>query len=414
MTGPLLTRPPGSPTETLAEYRAAGGYEGLRKARAMRGEEVIALVTAAELRGRGGAAFPAGRKWDLARKAPGARKHVLANGGEHEPGSKKDRVILALRPHLVLEGAAIAAHATGASETWIYLLKDMADGVAAVRAAIGEAEAAGLLEGLSVRLQIAPPTYVAGEETAAIAAVEGQPAKPRKKPPYPGERGIGGNPTTVNNVETLAHVPGIVRNGADWFRGLGVPGSAGTMLLTLPEALRNPGVVEVGLGRATWREVIDGMGGGARSGRSVRAVLPAMSCSWLPAGKLDTRLDHDSMKAAGSTLGCGGVTILEEGECAVERTLGIARFFMREQCGQCPPCRMETNTIAAVLGKVAAGEPGDYRGQVEKVAAFTRKKGFCSLIEMAAAPVLSALAAFPEDFEAHAKTGRCASPRPPA
>ncbi|MCI0342057.1 MAG: hypothetical protein L0216_13085 [Planctomycetales bacterium] len=407
MTGPLLTRAPGSPPEPLAEYRAAGGYDGLRTARGMAPEEVVALVTAAELRGRGGAAFPTGRKWDLARKAAGPEKHVLANGGEHEPGSRKDRVLLATRPHLVLEGTAIGAHATGATEAWIYLLADMADGVAAVRGAIGEADAAGLLGALRVRVQIAPPTYVAGEETAAIAAVEGQPAKPRKKPPYPGESGIGGKPTTVNNVETLAHVPGIVRNGAEWFRGLGVPGSAGTMLLTLPEGVRKPGVVEVGLGKAAWREVVEDLGGGTRSGRPVRAVLPALSCSWLPAPKLEARLDHDSMKAAGSSLGCGGVTLLEAGECAVERTLEIARFFMREQCGQCPPCRMETNTIAAVLEKTARGEPGDYKGQVEKIAAFTRKKGFCSLIEMAAAPVLSALSLFPEDFEAHARTGRC-------
>jgi len=393
----LLARRPGEPPETLDEYRASGGYAALASARAGSPEDLIQRLTDAELRGRGGAGFLAARKWALARAAEGSPKYVVANGGEHEPGSKKDRTLVTQVPHRVLEGAAICAHATGATVVYLYLISDMEDAIASARRAIEEARAADLLDGLDVHVTLAPTTYVAGEETAALEVIEGKKAWPRKKPPFPGERGLWGRPTTVNNVETLAAVPAIVR---------GDP-AAPTMLCTLDESAARPGIYEVPLG-TTFRALIHDTGGGTRGGRAVKAILPAMSSAFLAAEHLDVPMTHEAVRTAGSNLGCGGVSIVEEGTCIVERVLRIAEFFKAEQCGQCPPCRMETNTIAAVFQKVAAGgETGDYLAQVDKITAFARGKGFCSLIEMAAAPALSALRLFPEDFAHHAATGKC-------
>jgi NADH-quinone oxidoreductase subunit F len=395
----LLTRPRDADTEQLADYAASGGYEALAKARAGSPEDVIGALRDSDLRGRGGAGFPAYRKWEMGRAAEAEHKHVVVNGGEHEPGSRKDRFLVARYPHRVLEGAAICAFATGAKSIVLYLIEDMTDAIESAKRAIEEAASAGHLAGLSVSVALAPTTYVAGEETAALEVIEGRKAWPRKKPPYPGQAGLYGQPTTVQNVETLAWVPGIVRHGAAWFR-------PGAMLCTLDESFAKPGIVEVPLG-TTLRSLVDDFGGGTRGGRPVKAILPALSSAFLPASALDTPMTHEAMRAAGSNLGCGGMSVIEEGTCIVERASQIADFFKASQCGQCPPCRMETATIAAVFQRAVSGEAGEYRAQVEKIAAFTRGKGNCSLIEMAAAPALSALRLFPADFEAHATTGRC-------
>ncbi len=393
----LLTRGEDAATESLQDYLDAGGYQALARVRAEGGDGVVAALQEADLRGRGGAGFPVWRKWEMGRAAAGARKHVVVNGGEHEPGSRKDRFLVERYPHRVLEGAAICAVTTGATSVVLYLIEDMTDAIASANRAIEEA--AAYLEGMSVRVALAPTTYVAGEETAALEVIEGRKAWPRKKPPYPGQAGLFGEPTTVQNVETLVWAAGIVRNGAGWFQ-------PGAMLCTLDESFARPGIYEVPLG-TTLRALVEGFGGGTAGGRAVKAILPALSSAFLPASALDTPMTHEAMRAAGSNLGCGGFSVIEEGACVVERALAIAEFFKASQCGQCPPCRMETATIAAVFQKVASGQPGEYAAQVEKITAFTRGKGNCSLIEMAAAPALSALRLFPEDFEAHARTGRC-------
>ncbi|MHC5020847.1 MAG: NADH-ubiquinone oxidoreductase-F iron-sulfur binding region domain-containing protein [Planctomycetota bacterium] len=404
----LLTRSEADGRETLNEYVALGGYEALRAAlESADPNDLIATVTDSGLTGRGGAGFPTGVKWGLAAKVEADQKYVVANGGEHEPGSRKDRVLTALRPHAILEGMALCGFATGASKGYLYLIEDMAESLASAEAALEEARAGGFLGdavcgssfAFDVEIHRAPTTYVAGEETAALESIEGNEAKPRKKPPYPGEFGLWGKPTTVNNTETLAHVPGILRHGAEWFRGLGVEGSAGTMLFTLPDNVNNPGVYELPYG-ATFRDLIygDGKGGGLKSGKALKAILPAASSSWLGAEALDMAMDRNTLKAAGSGLGCGGLTILEEGDSIVATVDAIAQFFMQEQCGQCSPCRMLTNTYAALIGKVVAGEAVPLEAQMEKVAKFAFGKGACSLIEMAAAPVRSAVALFPEEF----------------
>ena len=395
----LLTRAEDAGTCGLAEHLANGGYQALAKARAGAPEDVIQVLLDSGLRGRGGAGFPVARKWEMGLAQSNETKHVVVNGGEHEPGSRKDRFLVATMPHRVLEGAAICAFATGAKSIVLYLIEDMTDAIEAARRAIDEAVAGGQLAGLDVKIALAPTTYVAGEETAALEVIEGRKPWPRKKPPYPGQAGLYGQPTTVQNVETLAWVPGILTNGAAWF-------SPGAMLCTLDDSFAKPGIVEVPLG-TTLRALVHEYGGGTRGGRPVKAILPALSSAFLPASLLDTPMTHEAMRAAGSNLGCGGFSVVEEGSCIVERASKIADFFKASQCGQCPPCRMETATIAAVFQKAASGEAGEYAAQVEKIAAFTRGKGSCSLIEMAAAPALSALRLFPGDFESHAKTGRC-------
>ncbi len=412
---PVLLTSASGDVEGLEAYRRAGGWQALDKAlRSLAPDQVIAAVGAAGLRGRGGAAFPTARKWKLASEAPGDPKYVVANGGEHEPGSHKDRLLTALHPHRVLEGIALCAFATGASRAYLYLIEDMTEARAAAQRAIEEAARAGLLGdrilgsgfSLEVSVALAPPTYVAGEETAALEVIEGRKAWPRQKPPFPGQAGLFGKPTTVNNVETLACVPAIIREGAAWYRTMGTAECPGTMLCTLDDRVVRPGVYEVPFG-ITLRDLIYGSGGGPKSGRAIRGILPAMSSSFLPASALDTPLTHEALRAAGSSLGCGGISFIEAGECSVERVAAIAEFFKVEQCGQCPPCRMETGTLAMVMQQVRAGTGADYAAQVEKITAFAAGKGYCSLIAMAAAPVQSALRCFPDDFAHHAKHGGC-------
>ncbi|MCR9244761.1 MAG: NADH-quinone oxidoreductase subunit L [bacterium] len=390
--------------ETLAEYQARGGYEGLRRLRDTDDPTgLIDEVETAGLRGRGGAAFPTARKWRLAAAATSAQKHVVANGGEHEPGSDKDRHLVEHHAHAVLEGLLLAGLATGATKGWIYLIEDMTGPRQSAERAVQEAEAAGLLP-FPVEVRCGPTTYVAGEETAALNAIEGQPAKPRKKPPFPGEAGLFGEPTTVNNVETFAHVAWIARHGADAFAAVGTAESKGTLLVTLPTELQNPGVHEVPFG-TTYRELLDEVGGGVRDDREVRAVLPAMSCGFLLAEHFDTPIAYETLADKNTSPGCGGIRLVLTDTDVVALTIEIAEFFMREQCGQCPPCRMETNQFVHILGAVQAGKGPGYDDKLTKLAAFTRKKGQCSLIEMAAAPVLSAVALFAEDFAAAAGPG---------
>ncbi len=401
----LLTRPADAPPETFAEYRDAGGYTALANALHAPREAVIDAIERAHLRGRGGASFPAARKWRIAAAATSPTKFVVGNGGEHEPGSRKDRFLVERYPHRVVEGLLLCGYATGATHGYVYLIEDMAGPIASIERALEDLRAADLLGTrilgssftFDVTLHRGPPTYVAGEETAALNAIEGALAKPRKKPPYPGEAGLHGQPTTVNNVETLAHVPWILRHGADAYRAIGVRSSSGTMLFTLPDSLRNPGVVELPFG-VTWRHLIETVGGGLRDGGTLRAILPALSCAFVSAEHLDTSIDHDTLKELGSSPGCGGVTLITDRDDVLARLHEIARFFMAEQCGQCPPCRMETNQLAHVLAGVRDGKPGDYAGAITKVTAFARGKGMCSLIEMAAAPIVSGLRLFADDF----------------
>ncbi|MCY4581567.1 MAG: SLBB domain-containing protein [Chloroflexi bacterium] len=412
----LLTRDAGAGPEGLEAYRADGGYAALTRARASGAQSVLDAVAAAGLRGRGGAGFPVGRKWALAASAPDTPRYVVANGGEDEPGSAKDQLLLERYPHKVIEGVALAACAVGAEEAVFYVNALFDRAIAQLEEAIAEASAAGLFGGqaggsgpaLRLRVHAGPPEYVAGEDTAALEVIEGRKALPREKPPFPTSAGLHGKPTVVNNVETFACVPAIVRNGPEWFRGIGAPDNPGTMLFTLPANLRRPGVVELPTG-TTLRTLLDEHGGGLASGKRVRAVLPGgPSSGWLGADDLDVPLDREPLAAKGSALGCGVLRVLEEDECVVEALDDIAGFFMRESCGQCPACVMGTQTLAKIVTQVRSGQATQQLvDQIPRLAAYTQGKGLCSLISMPFPSLTSAIRLFPGDIAHHIAHGAC-------
>jgi NADH:ubiquinone oxidoreductase subunit F (NADH-binding) len=402
--------------EGLKEYRARGGYEALAKAIRMPPENVVKVVSDAGLRGRGGAGFPTGKKWQLTREARGEERYLILNGGEDEPGSKKDRVLLENLPHLVIEGTILAAYAIGAAKAYLYINANYGTAIKTITDALREAKTAGywgenILGGalaLDIEIVPAPHNYVAGEDTAALEVIEGRKAWPRQKPPFPVTVGLFGKPTSVNNVETLANVPPIVLNGANWYRNFGTPDSTGTMIFSLDDDVNRPGVYELPFGTPL-RYLIEECGSGMKNGKAIKAIMPAApSSSYLPAEKIDTPLDHSSMRDAGSGLGCGVVRLVPEGNCIVEEVIKISEFFTAESCGQCPACRMETNTLTSLLKKVQAGQGGQpILEQFSKVLAFNKGKGFCNLIAMPGPPIESALKLFPADFQAHLSTGRC-------
>jgi NADH:ubiquinone oxidoreductase subunit F (NADH-binding) len=402
--------------EELSDYRGRGGYEALARAIRMPAEDIVKQVSDAGLRGRGGAGFPTGKKWEFTREAPEQTRYLILNGGEDEPGSKKDRVLMENVPHLVIEGVILSAYAIGAEKAYLYINAQYETAIKSITDALSEAKSEGYwgenILGSSFSLDIeivpAPHNYVAGEDTAVIEVIEGKKAWPRQKPPFPVTVGLFGKPTSVNNVETLANVAPILLHGTDWYRKFGTAESPGTMIFALDEDVNRPGVYELEFGTPL-RYLIEECGGGLKSGKKIKAVMPASpSCAFLPLEKIDTPLDHNSMREAGAGIGCGVIRLVGEGECIVEEVLGIAEFFAAESCGQCPACRMETSTLAMMMKKVQQGQGGKpILEQFGKVLAFNKGKGFCNLINMPGPPIESALKLFPGDFEAHLTTGKC-------
>ena len=402
--------------EGLKEYLARGGYQALTKAVKSTSEEVIKIVSEAGLRGRGGAGFPTGKKWAFTRESSEQPHYLVLNGGEDEPGSKKDRMLMEFLPHLVIEGVILSAYAIGASEAYLYINANYAEATKSITDALTEAKNAGYWGQnvlgskfkLDIKLVPAPHNYVAGEDTAAIEVIEGKKAWPRQKPPFPVTVGLFGKPTAVNNVETLANVAPIILHDADWYRKFGTPDSPGTMIFSLNDDVNRPGIYELPFGTPL-RYLIEECGGGIKGAKKIKAIMPAApSSAFLPLDKIDTPLDHSSMRDAGSGLGCGVVRLIGEGTCIVEEVLKISEFFTVESCGQCPACRMETNTLTALLKKVQQGQGGaPILEQFSKVLAFNKGKGFCNLIAMPGPPIESALKLFPADFEAHLATGKC-------
>jgi NADH-quinone oxidoreductase subunit F len=403
--------------EGLDVYRARGGYQALTKViTGISPEAVIREITEAGLRGRGGAGFPTGKKWSFTRECREQPRYVVLNGGEDEPGSKKDRVLLENLPHLVLEGVILTAYAVGAPRAYVYVNQQYEAALQSMRDALAEAQSAGYWGerilgsefGLEVLIVEAPPNYVAGEDTAVLEVIEGKKPLPRQKPPFPATVGLFGKPTAVNNVETLANVPPIMDKGALWYRRFGTTDSPGTMIFSLGEEVHQPGIYELPFGTPL-RFLVEQCGGGLKSGKKIKAILPGgPSSAFLREGNIDVALDHNSVRSAGSSIGCGVVRLLAEGECLVEETLRIAEFFARESCGQCASCRMETNILATMLKKIQQGQGGTaIVDQFAKVIAFNKGKGFCNLVNMPGPPIESALKLFPEDFASHLSQGRC-------
>ena len=407
MEGILFPRGVVEGPEGLDAYRSREGYQAVRGMAKLSPREIIARVEASGLRGRGGAGFPTGRKLALTLECPETPHYVVMNGGEDEPGSHKDRVLMENVPHLILEGIILAAYAVQAEKAYLYINHGYEAAAGAIQAAMNEAHDAGYwgenIAGSGFSLELvavaAPPNYVAGEDTAALEVIEGKDPLPRQKPPFPVTAGLFGKPSLVNNVETLANIAPIVARGPEWFRSFGTEESSGTMIFSLGDEMEKPGVYELPLGTPL-RHLIEECGGGLKGGRPIKAILPGgPSSGFLLPDSLDVPLDHASLREAGSSIGCGVVKVLAEGDSVVEEVVRIADFFAKESCGQCPACRMETNMLAALLKKVQQGEGSDaLTDQFGKVIAFNKGKGFCSLINMPGPPIESAIRLFPDEF----------------
>ena len=407
MEGILFPRGVAEGPEGLDAYRSRGGYQAVDRLGGLSPQDIIARVDASGLRGRGGAGFPTGKKLALTLESPETPRYVVMNGGEDEPGSNKDRVLMENVPHLLLDGIILSAYAVQAEKAYLYINHGYEAATRSVENAMREAREAGYWgeniagSGYSLELVLvaAPSNYVAGEDTAALEVIEGKDPLPRPKPPFPVTAGLFGKPSLVNNVETFGNIAPIVSKGPEWFRSFGTGESPGTMIFSLGDEMERPGVYELPLGTPL-RHLVEECGGGLKNGKRIKAILPGgPSSGFLLPDHLDIPLDHASLREAGSSIGCGVVKVLTEDDSVVDEVVRIADFFARESCGQCPACRMETNMLAALLKKVQQGQGNDaLTEQFGKVIAFNKGKGFCSLINMPGPPIESAVRLFPDEF----------------
>jgi NADH-quinone oxidoreductase subunit F len=405
-------------TVFLDGYRRSGGYAGLAKAlKELSPAEVREKVKASGLRGRGGAGFPTGMKWSFFPSDQPGEKYLVCNCDEMEPGTYKDRVFLETDPHQLIEGMIIAAYAMQIPVGYIFIRYAYSGALAKLQRAITEAEAAGLLgqdilgSGFSFELHLhgSAGRYICGEETALLNGLEGRRPNPRSKPPFPAVKGLFGKPTTVNNVETLASVPHILSGGAVWFRNLAATEEgAGTKLYGLSGHLEKTVCLELPIG-VSLREVVEEHGGGVWKGRKFKACLPGgASTPFLGVEQLDTPLDFAPLEQAGSRLGTGGVTVFDETTCMVAATLNLSRFFARESCGWCTPCRDGLPYICWLLEKIETGKGtlediANLRGQLHNI----NGRSFCALALGAMGPVEGLLRLFEEELIDHVKKGKC-------
>jgi NADH-quinone oxidoreductase subunit F len=396
---------------SLDAYRAAGGYEGLRRAMELGAEGVIAEVTASRLVGRGGAAFPTGRKWAAVAAQPATPRYVVCNADESEPGTFKDRVLLEEDPFALVEAMTIEGYAVGAARGYLYLRGEYPVARGRMEGAIGQARGAGLLGpdvagsgwAFDIELRVGAGAYIAGEETALFESIEGRRPEPRNKPPFPVEVGLFGQPTAVNNVETLVNVPLILRMGAAAYAAIGTEGSTGPKLFCVSGHVGRPGVYELPFG-ATLREVID-LAGGVPDGRAIQAVLLGGAAgAFVGPDRLDTPLTFEGTRAAGATLGSGVVMVFDETADLVDALRRIAAFFRDESCGQCVPCRVGTVRQEELLARLAAGRPlGSHAEELARFADLAlamRDASICGLGQTASSAIESALRAGLVRFEA--------------
>jgi NADH-quinone oxidoreductase subunit F len=401
----------------IAAYEAAGGYQGLRKALALPPGGVQDSVKKSALRGRGGAGFPTGQKWSFV-PLDGAEQHYLVvNADEKEPATMKDRILMEGDPHQLLEGLIIASYAVQASTAFIFLRREYARSAQALERAIGEASKAGYLGtgilgspfNLEVRLHKSAGRYMCGEETGLLNALEGRRANPRNKPPFPQTCGLWGKPTVVNNVETLCNVPHILREGWEWYRSLSDSPDTGTKIFGASGKLKNPGLWELPMG-VTIREVIFQHAGGLADGVSLRGLLPGGgSTDFLTADHLDVKMEFDSVVKAGSRLGTGTIVVLDDKTCPVSMVLSLEKFFARESCGWCTPCREGLPWVMRTLEALeqGRGEMEDLEVLEEQARLLAPGRTYCAFAPGAVEPLGSALKLFREDFEAHVKQKRC-------
>jgi NADH:ubiquinone oxidoreductase subunit F (NADH-binding)/(2Fe-2S) ferredoxin len=403
--------------EKIGEYIAVDGYQALAKVlHTMTPEEVIQTVKNSGLRGRGGAGFLTGAKWEFTARAEGPKKFVVCNADEGDPGAFMDRSVLEGDPNTVLEAMAIAGYAVGARQGYIYVRAEYPIAVERLKVAIKQAREEGLLgedilgTGFSfdIDLRLGSGAFVCGEETALLASVEGKRGMPRVRPPFPAVKGLWGYPTLINNVETYANICPIILKGADWFNQIGTEKSKGTKVFALAGKINNTGLVEVEMG-TTLREIIYDIGGGLPGGakfKSAQTGGPSGGC--IPAQFLDLPIDYESLKEIGSMMGSGGLIVMDESSCMVD----IARFFLEftqeESCGKCTPCREGTKRMLEILERITKGQgkEGDIE-LLEDLAATIKDASLCGLGQSAPNPVLSTLRYFRNEYEAHIKEKRC-------
>ena len=403
------------PTQ-IEHYIAGGGYAALAKALEMKPEDVVEEVKRSGLRGRGGAGFPAGQKWQYCREAKGRPKYIICNADEGDPGAFMDRSILESDPHSVIEGMIIAGYAVGARHGYIYVRAEYPLAVERVEIALNQAKKLHLTGNhilgsdfnFDITLFQGSGAFVCGEETALIASLEGRAGMPHHRPPYPAVNGLDGKPTIVNNVKTLAFVPQIILKGAGWFKGTGTKNSPGTAVFALAGKIVNTGLVEVPMG-TTLRQIIFEVGSGIPKGKKFKAVQiggPSGGC--LPESALDLPVDFDSLKEAGAIMGSGGMVVLDEDDCMVEIARYFLEFTQRESCGKCTFCRLGTRQMLEVLTDFTQG-----KGKIEdldnlaKLAGEVKAGSLCGLGQTAPNPILTTLRYFRDEYEEHIELGKC-------
>ena len=403
--------------ENLDEYIGENGYEALgRCLTGMKPEDVIAEITAASLRGRGGAGFPTGLKWKFARASEGKEKFVICNADEGDPGAFMDRAILEGDPHSVIEGMAIAGYAVGADKGYVYVRAEYPLAIRRLNNALKQARATGLLGkniletgfDFDLEIRIGAGAFVCGEETALMASVEGHRGMPRPKPPFPAQKGLWGNPTLINNVETLANIRHIILHGSSWFAKMGTEKSKGTKVFALSGNVRNTGLVEVPMG-ITLREVVYEIGGGIPGDKELKAVQtggPSGGC--IPKEFLDTPIDYESLGELGSIMGSGGLIVLDEDSCMVNMAKFFLEFCVEESCGQCAPCRIGLKQMHRILQRITEGkgEEADIE-QLRQMSGTIKATSLCGLGQSAPNPVLSTLKYFMDEYKAHIDEKRC-------
>ncbi len=400
----------------IEDYVAVGGYQAVAKALSMSPESIIAEIKNAGLRGRGGAGFATGTKWELCRRAQGDVKYIICNADEGDPGAFQDRGLIEGNPHSVLEGMIVGAFAIGARHGYVYIRHEYPLAVDMIRLAAREAEAHGLLGqnilgsdyDFDIQIQLGAGAFVCGEETAMMASIEGRVGEPQPRPPFPAERGLWGKPTNINNTKTWATVPHIINNGAEWYAQLGGEKSKGTTIFSLVGKINNTGLVEVPLG-INLRHMIHDIGGGVSGGKKFKAVQtggPSGGC--IPDSLLDLPLDYENLTAAGSMMGSGGMIVMDEETCMVD----VARYFLDftkfESCGKCTACREGVRQMQAILARITAGngKEGDVE-LLQEMGAAIKDGALCGLGKTAPNPVLSTIRYFRDEYQAHIADKKC-------
>ena len=393
--------------ERLEEYIAAEGYFGLLTAvTEMEPNEVIDEVVASGLRGRGGGGYPTGLKWTTVAKMDGPIKYIICNADEGDPGAFMDRTVLESDPHRVLEGMAIAGYAVGATEGYIYVRGEYPLAIERLEKAIRQAKRMGILGhnvcgttfDFNVQIRIGAGAFVCGEETALIASIEGKRGTPRPRPPYPAEYGLWGHPTLINNVETFANIPSILRNGGEWYANIGTKNSKGTKVFALAGSIQNTGIIEVPMG-ITLNEIVFDMGGGVPDGKCKAVQTGGPSGGCIPVDHFDTPVDYDSLRELGSIMGSGGMIIMDESSSMVDVARYFMEFCMTESCGKCVPCRVGTVHMHNLLDKIYKGD-ADSRDLklLEKLCDMVQNTSLCGLGQTAPNPVLSTLRYFRQEY----------------